>query len=133
MPNQMSSSEFAFIKAIDKVRAKNSVESFLLAFVTPTELRVWKCLADGASSKDIARSMDVSIRTVEKHRANLYSKFDTHGLSDLILLAVKFGLVSVGPVLKLDDELEVQPLPKIEGNHYTLVHRLLHSCHPVRS
>jgi len=56
--------------------------------LTPRELELVNMLAGGASNKDIARSWDISVRTVENHRANLMRKAGAESLAELIQLAI---------------------------------------------
>lgn len=56
--------------------------------LTPRELELVNMLAGGASNKDIARSWDISVRTVENHRANLMRKTGAGSLAELIQLAI---------------------------------------------
>lgn len=55
-----------------------------LARISGREREVLERVADGLSSKEIARELDLSPRTIEVHRANLFSKLDVDSLADLI-------------------------------------------------
>lgn len=52
--------------------------------LTPREREVAKLLYEGRSSKDIARALDISHRTVHIHRANLLKKFGVSSTIDLL-------------------------------------------------
>ncbi|MEY4875845.1 MAG: hypothetical protein RL708_994 [Bacteroidota bacterium] len=52
--------------------------------LTKRELELLKCIVKHYSNKDIARELDISERTVETHRKNIYRKTDTHGEAHLI-------------------------------------------------
>jgi two-component system secretion response regulator SsrB len=63
--------------------------------LTPREEEVLRLLSLGFSNKDVARHLDLSVRTVETHRINLRCKTKTGRLSDLVLLARQLGLVPI--------------------------------------
>jgi DNA-binding NarL/FixJ family response regulator len=58
------------------------------------------CLAQGQSSKQIARALDLSVRTVESHRQNIRRKLELETQADLIKYAVEHGSRHGGPALK---------------------------------
>lgn len=59
------------------------------------EREVLKLIAEGATNKTIAEAMNISIKTVEKHRTNLMSKLNVHDLVGLVRIAIKHGLIFV--------------------------------------
>jgi DNA-binding NarL/FixJ family response regulator len=61
--------------------------------VTQREREVLKLLAEGYTNKDIADFLHISIKTVEKHRANLIGKLDLHNVAQLTTYAIEKGLV----------------------------------------
>ncbi|MGD6587625.1 LuxR C-terminal-related transcriptional regulator, partial [Xanthomonas citri pv. citri] len=63
--------------------------------LTPREAEVLRFLISGFSNKDVARHLDLSVRTVETHRVNLRRKTRTGRLSDLVSLARQLGLPPV--------------------------------------
>ena len=62
--------------------------------LTPRERQVLKLIAEGHKNKEIADYLCVSVKTVEKHRANLMQKLDLHNASALTALAMEKGLVA---------------------------------------
>ncbi|OOV86319.1 response regulator transcription factor [Oceanospirillum linum] len=62
--------------------------------LTPREETVLRYLAEGNSNKEIARQLDISVRTVETHRQNIKQKLDIHTAAGLARYAVEEGLVS---------------------------------------
>jgi DNA-binding NarL/FixJ family response regulator len=62
--------------------------------VTHRERQVLKLVAEGHSNKHIAEYLCLSVKTVEKHRANLMKKLDLHSASTLTAFAIDRGLVS---------------------------------------
>ena len=61
--------------------------------VTQREREILKLLAEGYTNKEIAAMLYISVKTVEKHRANLMSKLDLHNVPKLTALAIDKGLV----------------------------------------
>jgi DNA-binding NarL/FixJ family response regulator len=61
--------------------------------VTQREREVLKLLAEGYSNKEIGELLHISVKTVEKHRANLIDKLDLHNVAQLTAYAIKQGLV----------------------------------------
>lgn len=62
--------------------------------LTPREETVLRHLAEGSSNKEIARALDISVRTVETHRQNIKQKLDIHTAAGLARYAIEQGLVS---------------------------------------
>ena len=62
--------------------------------LTPREREVLQLIAEGKSNKDIANLLNLSVYTVESHRANLMEKLNVRGLPELILYAVRKGIIS---------------------------------------
>ncbi len=60
--------------------------------VTHRERQVLKLVAEGQSNKHIAGYLCLSVKTVEKHRANLMKKLDLHNASSLTAYAIDRGL-----------------------------------------
>jgi DNA-binding NarL/FixJ family response regulator len=64
-----------------------------LELLTPRELEVLKLIAEGNSSKEIAATLVLSIKTVESHRANILSKLGMRDRVDLTRYAIRRGLI----------------------------------------
>ena len=62
--------------------------------LTAREKQVLKLIAEGRRNKDIAEYLFVSVKTVEKHRANLMSKLDLHNTAELTSFAIQNSLVT---------------------------------------
>jgi two-component system, NarL family, response regulator NreC len=62
--------------------------------LTPREREVLQLIAEGKSNKDIANLLNLSVYTVESHRSNLMEKLNMRGLPELILYAVRRGIIS---------------------------------------
>lgn len=61
--------------------------------ITQREREVLKLLAEGYLNKEIAELLCISVKTVEKHRANIMAKLDLHNASALTAYAIEKGLV----------------------------------------
>lgn len=62
--------------------------------LTERERHVYQLLAEGNGSKQIAAELGISVHTVETHRTRIMEKMDLHGVAELVLSAVRRGLVS---------------------------------------
>src|SRR5665213_3348467 len=58
------------------------------------EKEILQLLASGKSNRDIAEQLHISVSTVETHRNNVFQKLHLHNLAELILYAVRKGLIS---------------------------------------
>ena len=59
------------------------------------EREVVQLLAEGKSSKEVGSHLEVSVKTVETHRANIMRKLNFHSVGELVLYAVKNKIVQV--------------------------------------
>jgi DNA-binding NarL/FixJ family response regulator len=62
--------------------------------LTPRQREVLKLLAQGQSSKEIARLLDLSLKTVDTHRSQLMKQLDIHEVTGLVRYAIRVGLIS---------------------------------------
>lgn len=67
-----------------------------LAALTNREREVLKLVAEGRTNKFIAAQLNLSIKTVDKHRSNMMRKLDLHNASALTTFAIGHGLVTPG-------------------------------------
>jgi DNA-binding NarL/FixJ family response regulator len=63
--------------------------------LTPRELEVLRMIVDGKSNKEIAGMLDLSANTVAVHRANIMNALGIHKTAELVVYAIRSGLVSV--------------------------------------
>lgn len=59
-----------------------------LKSLTPSEQNILKMIADGKTSREIADTLFISVRTVDRHRANIVQKLDLHGTNALVKFAI---------------------------------------------
>jgi DNA-binding NarL/FixJ family response regulator len=62
--------------------------------LTSREREILQMLAEGKSNKDVANLLNLSLHTVETHRSNILQKLNLHSVPELILYAVRKGIVS---------------------------------------
>jgi DNA-binding NarL/FixJ family response regulator len=77
---------------VRKLRRSGTEDAYDL--LTPREREVLQLIAEGKSNKDIANLLNLSVYTVESHRSNLMEKLNIRGLPELILYAVRKGIIS---------------------------------------
>jgi DNA-binding NarL/FixJ family response regulator len=63
--------------------------------LTTREREVIQLLAEGKTSKEVAVTLNLSVKTAETHRTNLMRKLDLHSVADLTRYAVRNGIVQV--------------------------------------
>jgi len=61
--------------------------------LTERERQIYQLLAEGNANKDIANRLDLSLHTVETHRWRIMEKMGLHSVAELVLSAVRRGLV----------------------------------------
>ena len=61
--------------------------------LTDREKEVLPLLAEGRSNKEVATLLELSLSTVETHRANLMQKLNLHNTAEIVLYAVRKGLI----------------------------------------
>jgi DNA-binding NarL/FixJ family response regulator len=61
--------------------------------LTDREKEVLHLLAEGRSNKEVATLLDLGLSTVETHRANLMQKLKLHNTAEIVLYAVRKGLI----------------------------------------
>jgi two-component system, NarL family, response regulator NreC len=75
-----------------KLSRSGAEDSFDL--LSPREREILQLVAEGNSSKEVAALLNLSIHTVETHRSNVMQKLRLRGMPELILYAVRKGLIS---------------------------------------
>jgi DNA-binding NarL/FixJ family response regulator len=93
---------------MDSYRHQSAAVSATVPKLSPREREVVQLLAESKTSKEIAMTLGISVKTVETHRTNVMFKLKIHSIVELVLYAVRNEIVHVHlPFL--------QPLPK-SGN-----------------
>lgn len=63
--------------------------------LSPREREIVQLLAEGASNKDVARALGISVKTAETHRSNIMRKMQFASLSDLVKYAVRNKIIEI--------------------------------------
>lgn len=80
---------------IRRLQARGLTDSHHL--LTDREKEVLQLLAEGRSNKEVATLLDVGLSTIETHRANLMQKLNLHNTAEIVLYAVRKGIIVPGP------------------------------------
>jgi DNA-binding NarL/FixJ family response regulator len=79
-------------KQLQTKEAHNSIDNELL---TPRQCEVLRLVANGLTTKEIAKSLFISVKTVETHRGQVMQRLNIHDLAGLIRYAIRVGLISI--------------------------------------
>lgn len=79
---------------IEDYRRRTTGEPDSLEKLTPRQREVLQLVAEGHSTKEIARRLGVSVKTVETYRSQLMDALDIHDIAGLTRYAIRKGLVS---------------------------------------
>ena len=77
---------------VRQLQDKDIEDSYEL--LTAREREVLQLIAEGKSNKDVANMLNLSLYTVETHRSNILEKLNLHSVPELILYAVRKGVIS---------------------------------------
>ncbi len=64
--------------------------------LTTREREILQLLAEGKNNKEVAAFLNLSLYTVETHRSNIFQKLNLHSGAELILYAIRKGVISGG-------------------------------------
>jgi DNA-binding NarL/FixJ family response regulator len=77
-----------YLEGRKTLKSKTSLDT-----VTQREKEILKLLGEGYQNKEIAEMLNISVKTVEKHRANIMNKLDLHNAAALTMFAFEHGLI----------------------------------------
>ncbi len=77
---------------IRQVQQKGVEDSYEL--LTTREREILQLLAEGKSNKEVSSMLNLSLYTVETHRTHILQKLNLHSVPELILYAVRKGIIS---------------------------------------
>src|SRR5690349_15191193 len=66
-----------------------------LANLSPRQREVLRLIAEGQTTKQIAHTLEISVKTVETHRSQLMERLDIHDVAGLVRYAISVGLINV--------------------------------------
>ena len=75
-----------------QMRQRGVEDSYEL--LTPREREILQMLGEGNSNKEVATKLNLSLHTVETHRGNILEKLNLHSTAEMILYAVRKGIVA---------------------------------------
>jgi len=78
---------------VDAYRTKSEGPSSPLARLSSRQREILQLIAEGQTTKDIAQRLNVSVKTVETHRAQLMERLDIHDVPGLVRFAIRVGLI----------------------------------------
>ena len=78
-----------YMRKLDDMGAEDSYE-----LLTTREREVLQLVAEGQSNKEVADLLNLSLYTVETHRTHILQKLNLHSVPELILYAVRKGIIS---------------------------------------
>ena len=76
---------------VRQIRDKHVEDSYDL--LTPREREILQLLAEGKTNKEVANLLQLSVYTVDAHRGNILKKLNLHGVPEMILYAVRKGII----------------------------------------
>jgi DNA-binding NarL/FixJ family response regulator len=78
-----------------EVEQRSALKGERSGALTPRELEVLQMIVDGKSNKEIATVLDLSANTIAVHRANIMNTLGIHKTAELVVYAIRAGLVNV--------------------------------------
>lgn len=79
----------------DYVRRVSEVDTAdRYASLSPREREIFQLVAEGRTNREVADILEISAATVETHRARILQKLEIHNTAELVLFAVRRGIVS---------------------------------------
>jgi DNA-binding NarL/FixJ family response regulator len=79
--------------AVDAYCRQGEEHTDPLSRLTGRQREILQLIAEGCSTKQIAQRLDLSVKTVETHRAQLMERLEIHDVPGLVRLAIRTGLV----------------------------------------
>jgi DNA-binding NarL/FixJ family response regulator len=74
---------------------KGATKRDLLATLSPRQREVLRLIAEGLTTKQIAQALEISVKTVESHRAQLMERLNIHDVAGLVRYAITVELIKV--------------------------------------
>jgi two-component system, NarL family, response regulator NreC len=77
---------------VRQMREREVEDSYEL--LTTREREIMQLLAEGKSNKEVANTLNMSLYTAETHRGNIFQKLNLHSAAELILYAIRKGIIT---------------------------------------
>jgi DNA-binding CsgD family transcriptional regulator len=79
----------------DYVQCRSGGSGFSDKALTDRECEVLELLADGKSSKEIARIIEMSVKTVDARRRRIMQKLGVESIAELVKYAISLGIATI--------------------------------------
>lgn len=79
----------------DYVNRREPDSQLLTDSLTPREREVLVLIAEGLTNAEIGPQLDISVKTVDRHRENIMRKLNMHSRIDLVKYAIRMGLIDL--------------------------------------
>ena len=83
-----------YLERFSRDQGGSGRDSFQL--LTPRQREILQLIAEGCTTKEIAKKLNLSVNTVEVHRANLMERLNIHDIATLVRYAITAGIVQPG-------------------------------------
>lgn len=81
---------------VGNLLARRAAEERPAAVLTPRQNEILQLIGNGRSTKEIARELELSVKTVEAHRAQIMERLGVRDIANLLLEAARRGLIALG-------------------------------------
>ena len=78
-----------YVRQMERMGVEDSYE-----MLTAREREVLQLVAEGRTNKEVANDLNISLTTVETHRTHILQKLGLHSVPELILYAVRKGIIA---------------------------------------
>ncbi len=89
------SHEIAHVVVKDYVQGGSKGDPSVFSVLSPREREVLQLMAEGKTNRQIAETLNVSLKTVETHRQQIMNKLEIHNIVELTKYAIREGLASL--------------------------------------
>jgi two-component system response regulator NreC len=89
------SHEIAHVVVKDYVQGGSKNDPSVFSVLSPREREVLQLMAEGKTNRQIAETLNVSLKTVETHRQQIMNKLEIHNIVELTKYAIREGLASL--------------------------------------
>jgi DNA-binding NarL/FixJ family response regulator len=81
-------------QVVEALQARLDTPAAPADLLTPRQREILQLVAEGKSTKEIAQLLELSVKTVETHRAQIMERLGIHDVAGLVRFALRAGLVS---------------------------------------
>lgn len=81
---------------VGNLLARGTTEERPAAVLTPRQNEILQLIGNGRGTKEIARQLELSVKTVEAHRAQIMERLGVRDIANLLLEAARRGLIVLG-------------------------------------